>query len=95
MSADIQKIAAELGGVISGGSGDVLVDIFNRVAYSTDASIYQIVPLCVARPGNTADVAAIVKYAADNNIPLAGRGAGSGLAGEALHPGSSSILIST
>lgn len=84
MSTDIQKIAVELGAVISGGGGDVLVDIFNRVAYSTDASIYQIVPLCVVQPRNATDVAAIVKYAAANNIPLAGRGAGSGLAGEAL-----------
>jgi len=87
MSSDVSKIMADLSSVLSGGSGDVLVDIFNRVAFSSDASIYQIMPLCVVGPRTTADVVTVVKYAAANNIPVAGRGAGSGLAGEALTSG--------
>ena len=46
--------------------GDVKADIFARAAYSTDASIYQIVPGCVVMPVDSADVASVVKYAKDN-----------------------------
>ena len=67
--------------------GIVQVDIYNRVAFSTDASIYRILPQCVVAPKDTADIVAVVKYAADNQIPIAPRGAGSGLAGEALTSG--------
>ncbi|MCF7954781.1 MAG: anaerobic glycerol-3-phosphate dehydrogenase subunit C [Phycisphaerae bacterium] len=85
MSTDqIQKINTDIAKLIS---GDVMSDIFNRIAYSTDASIYQIVPMCVVCPKTGDDVAAVVKYAAANNIPIAGRGAGSGLAGECLTEG--------
>lgn len=80
----LEKIAAELGALIK---GEVLVDIFNRVAFSSDASIYQIMPLCVVRPLDTADVVDVVKYAHAQGIPIAGRGAGTGLAGEALTDG--------
>ena len=80
----LEKIAAELTALIK---GEVLVDIFNRVAFSTDASIYQIMPLCVVSPLDTADVAAVVKYAHDKGIAVVGRGAGTGLAGEALTDG--------
>ncbi|MBW8016675.1 MAG: anaerobic glycerol-3-phosphate dehydrogenase subunit C [Planctomycetes bacterium] len=85
MSIDqIQKINTDLAKLVD---GDVMSDIFNRIAYSTDASIYQIVPSCVVCPKNSEDVAAVVKYASVNNIPIAGRGAGSGLAGECLTEG--------
>jgi FAD/FMN-containing dehydrogenase/Fe-S oxidoreductase len=67
--------------------GDVRVDVFNRAAFSTDASIYRIVPLCVVLPKDEADAAATVRYAAQNGIPIAPRGAGSGLAGESLTSG--------
>ena len=67
--------------------GVVQIDIYNRVAFSTDASIYRILPQCVVAPRDNADIVAVVKYAADNQIPIAPRGAGSGLAGEALTSG--------
>lgn len=67
--------------------GDVRVDLFNRTAFSTDASIYRIVPLCVAAPKDEADTVEIIRYAAMNSIPVAARGAGSGLAGESLTSG--------
>ena len=79
-----QQIADELSAQIS---GDCRSDIFTRVAFSTDASIYQIIPLCVVAPKDTNDVAAVVKYAYQNGIPVAARGAGSGLAGESLSSG--------
>gem|GEM_PF-4115068 len=55
--------------------------------YASDASIYQILPLGIVRPRNTADVVACVQYAAEHQIPIHARGAGSSLAGESLGPG--------
>jgi len=84
-----EQIGAELAQLIE---GDVSVDIFSRVAFSTDASIYQILPACVVEPRDADDVMAAVKYARQNNIPVAARGAGSGVAGESLTSG---IVINT
>ena len=55
--------------------------------YASDASIYQITPLGVAWPRNTADVITLAKYAADTDTPLFPRGAGTGLAGQAIGDG--------
>ncbi len=67
--------------------GEVFTDILHRAAYSSDASIYQIVPTCVVCPRDTQDIAAVVKYAKARQIPVAARGAGSGVAGESLTSG--------
>jgi anaerobic glycerol-3-phosphate dehydrogenase C subunit len=67
--------------------GDVFTDILHLAAYSSDASIYQIVPQCVVCPKDAEDVAAVVKYAGEKNVPIAPRGAGSGVAGESLCSG--------
>jgi FAD/FMN-containing dehydrogenase/Fe-S oxidoreductase len=79
-----EKVGADLAKVIR---GDVFADILHRAAYSSDASIYRIVPLCVVAPRDTGDVAAVVKYAASNGIAVAGRGGASGVAGESLCSG--------
>ena len=59
----------------------------HRAAYSTDASIYRIVPQCVVMPHDAGDIAAVVRYARTQKIPVVARGAGSGLAGESLGSG--------
>ncbi len=79
-----EQIAAELSKQVQ---GDVFEDIVHRAAYSTDASIYRIVPACVVAPRDQADVVAVVKYAAQEDLPVAARGGGTGLAGEALCSG--------
>ena len=79
-----QQIAQDLAGLVR---GEVQVDIFSRIAFSTDASIYQIIPRCVVSPMDTADVVAVVKYACEKGIAVVGRGAGSGVAGESLTDG--------
>ena len=79
-----EAIGAELAGLVK---GDVRVDVFHRAAYSVDASIYRIVPQCVVMVRDEGDVAAAVRYAAANGIPIAARGAGSGVAGESLTSG--------
>jgi len=77
VSADLDKIVR----------GDVFADIIHRAAYSTDASIYRIIPICVVAPRDAADVVATVKYARGEGLPIVARGGGSGLAGEALCSG--------
>ena len=67
--------------------GEVFTDVLHRAAYSSDASIYQIVPTCVVCPRDAQDIAAVVKYAKAKQIPVAARGAGSGVAGESLTSG--------
>jgi anaerobic glycerol-3-phosphate dehydrogenase C subunit len=84
MNKEPQEIASDLAGVVK---GDVFADIVHRAAYSTDASIYRIMPQCIVMPHDNTDVAAVVKYAAGQKIPVVARGAGSGLAGEALSSG--------
>lgn len=81
MKQEATTIAASLKKVVQ---GDVFTDIIHRVAFSTDASIYRIVPECVVAPRDVSDVVAAVRYAAENGLPIAARGAGSGLAGESL-----------
>ncbi|MGE5293987.1 MAG: FAD-binding oxidoreductase, partial [Solirubrobacterales bacterium] len=75
------QIGAELAKLVR---GDVFADVIHRVAYSTDASSYRIVPQCVVAPRDVQDVVAVVQYARDLGLPVAPRGAGSGVAGESL-----------
>jgi FAD/FMN-containing dehydrogenase/Fe-S oxidoreductase len=84
MAKTAEIIGAELAGQVK---GDVRMDVFSRAAYSMDASIYRIVPLCVVMPRDEEDVSTAVGYAAGNGIPITARGAGSGLAGESLTAG--------
>jgi FAD/FMN-containing dehydrogenase/Fe-S oxidoreductase len=67
--------------------GELLFDDLSCALYSTDASIFQIQPLGVVVPRDEDDVVALVRYAAEHQIPLIPRGAGTGLAGEALGNG--------
>ena len=84
MNKPPEQVAADLDKVVR---GDVFADIIHRAAYSTDASIYRIVPVCVVAPRDAADVVATVKYARGEGLPIVARGGGSGLAGEALCSG--------
>jgi FAD/FMN-containing dehydrogenase/Fe-S oxidoreductase len=77
-------IRDDLKGVLK---GDILVDDFSRVLYSTDASIFQVQPLAVVVPQDEEDVQTVVRYATEHHLPLIPRGGGSGLAGEALGSG--------
>lgn len=80
----LAHIYDDLRGVVE---GDLLFDELSRSLYSTDASIYRIPPVGVVVPRHSGDVAATVAYAAENQIPIVARGAGTGLAGECLGPG--------
>ncbi len=84
MDPERERIQDDLRGVID---GEVRCDDLFVQMYASDASIYEIKPLGVVRPRSLSDVVACVKYAAENQLPLHPRGAGTGLAGESLGRG--------
>ena len=67
--------------------GDVEFDDISRQLYATDAGLNQVTPLGVVSPRDTEDVVHLVEYAAEQGLPLIGRGMGSGLAGGAVGAG--------
>lgn len=67
--------------------GEVYADVTRRGMYATDASHYQMVPRCVVVPRDEADVAAAIKIASEQRVPITGRGAGTSLAGQTFGPG--------
>ncbi|MBK8990080.1 MAG: FAD-binding protein [Chloroflexi bacterium] len=66
-------------------AGDVRADAMSRVLYSTDASIYQVMPLAVLIPRTVEDVVTAVSLAAQHHIPILPRGSGTSLAGQATN----------
>ena len=67
--------------------GDVSASEITRYFYSTDASVYRFMPLCVVYPKDKDDVKKVLKFANENKIPIHPRGAGSGLGGASLGHG--------
>jgi FAD/FMN-containing dehydrogenase/Fe-S oxidoreductase len=84
MDKERERIQADLRGLID---GDVRCDDVFGQMYASDASVYEIRPLGVVRPRGLSDVVACVQYAAENELPLHARGAGTGVAGESLGAG--------
>jgi FAD/FMN-containing dehydrogenase/Fe-S oxidoreductase len=68
-------------------TGEVRFDRLSRALYSTDASVYQIVPLGVVLPRTAADVVATVQVCCRFRVPLTVRGGGTSQAGQAVGPG--------
>ena len=64
--------------------GEVRFDAWSRGLYSTDASIYQIEPLGVVIPQSIDDVVATVQIAAEAEMPLLPRGAGTSQNGQTV-----------
>ena len=54
--------------------GEVLNDSFSRGRYSTDASIYQLMPIGVVIPASEQDVEIAVQIAAEEGVPVLPRG---------------------
>ncbi|WP_425388192.1 FAD-binding oxidoreductase [Alicyclobacillus ferrooxydans] len=64
------------------GNTYVLDSIQERFSYSYDATpLYQSMPDLVIQPGDTEEIAAILKLASQHRIPIVSRGAGSNLSG--------------
>jgi FAD/FMN-containing dehydrogenase/Fe-S oxidoreductase len=66
-------------------AGEIRTDAVSRQLYSTDASIYQVMPYGVFLPQHAEDVQAAVELAHDRQIAILPRGAGSSLAGQAVN----------
>ena len=81
MPPTTETLAAHLRAAVRGA---VRFDHFSRVLYSTDASIYQILPIGVVLPRDTDDVAATLRLCADAGVPVLPRGGGTSLAGQAI-----------
>jgi FAD/FMN-containing dehydrogenase/Fe-S oxidoreductase len=67
-------------------AGEVRFDAYSRMLYSTDASIYQIEPVGVVIPQTVEDIRAAVTVAADQQVPIVPRGAGTSLSGQSIGP---------
>ncbi|MEZ4635129.1 MAG: FAD-linked oxidase C-terminal domain-containing protein [Caldilineaceae bacterium] len=80
-AAETQELVAALQAVIE---GEVRLDGYSRMLYSTDASLYQIQPVGVVIPKHGDDVQAAVEVAARFEVPVLPRGGGSSLAGQAV-----------
>ncbi|MDN5726641.1 MAG: FAD-binding oxidoreductase [Propionibacteriales bacterium] len=58
-----------------------------RGLYSSDASLYRIVPRAVARPRSTDELSTVLDVARTVRVPVTSRGAGTSCAGNAVGPG--------
>ncbi len=65
--------------------GDIRFDKITREIYSTDASIYKIMPICVVIPKTKEDIKSVIEIASENKIPVLPRGGGSSLSGQTVN----------
>jgi FAD/FMN-containing dehydrogenase/Fe-S oxidoreductase len=79
---EIAEIAEKLRGRIA---GEVRMDHYNRLMYSTDASIFQMVPVGVVVARDADDVQAAILTAKEFGVPVMPRGGGTGLAGQTVN----------
>ncbi len=81
---DHSRVAEDLRGIVE---GEVHCDPAVRAIYASDASLFHVLPLAVVRPRHVDDISAVVGWAAREGVPVHARGAGSGLAGDAVGNG--------
>jgi FAD/FMN-containing dehydrogenase/Fe-S oxidoreductase len=74
------------------GVEDVDDSALARALYSSDASLYRVVPQVVARPRHADELLAILEVSGTTGVPLTMRGAGTSIAGNAVGPG---IVVDT
>ncbi len=81
---DLNALRAALADAIT---GEVRFERLDRALYSTDASVYQIVPLGVVFPKTIEDVRAVLGVAERFGVPLTARGGGTSQAGQCIGAG--------
>ena len=82
--AEYASLASDLRDAVD---GQVRFDEYSQILYATDGSIYQARPAGVVTPRHATDVQDAVRVAADYDVPILARGAGSSLGGQAVGPG--------
>ena len=65
--------------------GEVRFDKMTRLLYATDASMYQMEPICVVIPRHAGDVQAAFEVANRQNVPILPRGGGTSLNGQTVN----------
>lgn len=73
--------------ILAAADCEIAFDDLTRKLYATDASLYQLEPAAVAFPRSAQQASSIIGAAADANVPVTPRGAGSGLSGGAIGDG--------
>src|SRR3984957_4744404 len=81
---DLAALRDELAATVT---GEVRFDRLSRGLYSTDASVYQIVPLGVVLPKTEADILATIRACSRHGVPLTARGGGTSQAGQCIGSG--------
>ncbi|WP_028643307.1 FAD-binding and (Fe-S)-binding domain-containing protein [Nocardioides sp. URHA0020] len=74
------------------GVGDVDDSTLTRALYSTDASLYRVVPQVVVRPRHPDELSAVLDVSRETGAPVTMRGAGTSIAGNAVGTG---IVVDT
>ncbi len=91
---DAERVARDLGALV--GPEHVRADDAALTAYATDATpLHRGAPDAVVFPGNTAEVAAIVRLAAERGIPVVPRGSGTNLAAATVPQAGGIVLVLT
>src|SRR5690606_24575131 len=67
--------------------GELLQDNLHRHIYATDASVYRELPLAVFYPKTKEDIKRVILFAAENEIGIIPRTAGTSLAGQCVGSG--------
>jgi FAD/FMN-containing dehydrogenase/Fe-S oxidoreductase len=78
---DVEGLRAAVAGL------EARFDRLSRALYSTDASVYQVVPAGVLLPRSEEEVAAAVRACGRFRVPLTARGGGTSQAGQCIGPG--------
>ncbi|HEV7590316.1 MAG TPA: FAD-binding oxidoreductase [Longimicrobium sp.] len=81
-------------GPVDGFRGELVVDEAGRRPFAEASGILSLLPRAVAVPHDAADVAALLRWAAAERIPLVPRGAGTGMPGGNVGGGVSVDLVS-
>jgi FAD/FMN-containing dehydrogenase len=76
-----------VGALRRNGIDDVDDSVLTRALYSSDASLYRVVPRVVVRPRHLDELVATVAVASASGVPLTMRGAGTSIAGNAIGTG--------
>jgi len=84
---DPEQVNGLLAGLARRGVTEVDASTLSRGLYASDASLYRVVPAAVVRPRHVDEVLATVEVAAEHELPVTSRGAGTSCAGNAIGPG--------
>lgn len=88
MRLEVDERRSRINDDLRGILGERLVlEAVPRSAYALDASPFEVDPLGVIMPRSLEDLVTTVRYAAENQIPIHARGAGTGRNGGSIGPG--------